>query len=104
MRITTTTNTVIKMFMDEEEAWALQEQEIRRRVDKEFARMLESEMVPESEVDVYLSGLDEVILEIKGNGIIISEKAADKIKNLLTNCLFELDMVRHHEDQRRQWD
>lgn len=103
MRITTTTNTVINM-MDEEEAWALQEQEIRRRVDKEFARMLESEMVPESEVDVYLSGLDEVILEVKGNGIILSEKAADKIKNLLTNCLFELDMARHHEDQRRQWD
>lgn len=66
-------------MMDEEEAWALQEQEIRRRVDKEFARMLESEMVPESEVDVYLSDIDEIILEVKGNGIIISEKAADKI-------------------------
>lgn len=103
MRITTTTNTVINM-MDEEEAWALQEQEIRRRVDKEFARMLESEMVPESEVDVYLSDIDEIILEVKGNGIILSEKAADKIKNLLTNTLFELDMARHHEDQRRQWD
>ena len=102
MKIFITTNTVINM--DEEEAWALQEQEIRRRVDKEFTRMLESEMVPESEVDVYLSGLDEIILEIKGNGIMLSEKSADKIKNLLTNCLFELDMARHHEDQRRQWD
>ena len=92
------------MFMDEEEAWALQEQEIRRRVDKEFARMLESEMVPKSGVDAYLSGDDEIILEIKGNGIKITEEAASKICNFLANCLFELDMARHHEDQRRQWD
>ena len=90
-------------MMDEEEAWALQEQEIQRRVDKEFARMMESEMVPESQVDAYLSDLDEIILEIKGNGIILSEKAADRIQHLLSNCLFELDMARHNEDERRQW-
>ena len=91
-------------MMDEEEAWALQEQEIRRRVDKEFTRMLESEMVPKSQVDAYLSGDDEIILEIKGNGIKITEEAASKICNFLANCLFELDMARHNEDQRRQWD
>ena len=52
-------------------------------------------------VDSYLNGQDEVILEVDGDGWIITEAQADKLKAALEVVLRELDDL--HAENDAQW-
>jgi hypothetical protein len=78
--------------------------------DAEIDRLAESkldEMLshPVESVDVYESGIDEIILEINGNGLIVTERQLDELLNKALFILQERDRMNHEEmDKRRQWD
>ncbi len=78
--------------------------------DEEIDRLAESKLdemlsEPVDSVDLYESGIDEIILEINGNGIILTEKQLDEIINKGLFLLQERDRMNHEEmDKRRQWD
>ena len=78
--------------------------------DEEIDRLAESKLdemlsEPVDSVDLYESGIDEIILEINGNGVIITEKQLDEIINKGLFLLQERDRMDYEEmDKRRQWD
>jgi|DEB0MinimDraft_10_1074344.scaffolds.fasta_scaffold06652_5 hypothetical protein len=78
--------------------------------DEEIDRLAESKLdemlsEPVDSVDLYESGIDEIILEINGNGVIITEKQLDEIINKGLFLLQERDRMNYEEmDKRRQWD
>jgi hypothetical protein len=76
--------------------------EIDRLAESKFDEMLSE---PVDSVDLYESGIDEIILEINGNGIILTEKQLDEIINKGLFLLQERDRMNYEEmDKRRQWD
>ena len=78
--------------------------------DAEIERLAESKLdeilsEPVESVDIYESGIDEIILEINGNGLIITERQLDELLNKALFLLQERDRMNHEEqDKRRQWD
>ena len=59
---------------------------------------------PVESVDIYEGGLDEIILEINGNGVVITERQLDEILNKGLFMLQERDRMNEEQDKRRQWD
>ena len=78
--------------------------------DAEIERLAESKLdeilsEPVESVDIYESGIDEIILEINGNGLIVTERQLDELLNKALFLLQERDRMNHEEqDKRRQWD
>lgn len=78
--------------------------------DAEIDRLAESKLddilsEPVESVDIYESGIDEIILEINGNGLIVTERQLDELLNKALFLLQERDRMNHEEqDKRRQWD
>lgn len=78
--------------------------------DAEIDRLAESKLdeilsEPVESVDIYESGIDEIILEINGNGLIVTERQLDELLNKGLFLLQERDRMNHEEqDKRRQWD
>ena len=61
----------------------------------------DSSLLEADKVDAYLNGQDEVILEVDGNGWVITEAQADKLKSALEVVLRELDDL--HAENDAQW-
>lgn len=78
--------------------------------DEEIDRLAESKLddilsEPVESVDIYESGIDEIILEINGNGLIVTERQLDELLNKALFLLQERDRMNYEEqDKRRQWD
>jgi hypothetical protein len=78
--------------------------------DAEIDRLAESKLdeilsEPVESVDIYESGIDEIILEINGNGLIVTERQLDELLNKALFLLQERDRMNYEEqDKRRQWD
>ena len=78
--------------------------------DAEIERLAESKLdeilsEPVESVDIYESGIDEIILEINGNGLIVTERQLDELLNKALFLLQERDRMNYEEqDKRRQWD
>lgn len=78
--------------------------------DAEIDRLAESKLDdilsgPVESVDIYESGIDEIILEINGNGLMVTERQLDELLNKALFILQERDRMNYEEqDKRRQWD
>ena len=68
--------------------------------DAEIERLAESKLddilsEPVESVDIYESGIDEIILEINGNGLIVTERQLDELLNKALFLLQERDRMNY---------
>jgi hypothetical protein len=72
---------------------------VRQEVDKFFDDLVVND------VDVYLGGDNSIVLELDGNGVILTPEALSKLSDLSTWTLQEYDEAMSEEDdKRRQYD
>ena len=72
---------------------------VRQEVDQFF------DDLEVSDVDVYLGGDNSIVLELDGNGIILTPDALAKLSDLSTWAVQEYDEAMSEEDDKqRQWD
>ena len=72
---------------------------VRQEVDKFFDDLVVND------VDVYLGGDNSIVLELNGNGFVLTPEALDKLSDLSTWTVQEYDDVMSEEDdKKRQWD
>jgi hypothetical protein len=72
---------------------------VRQEVDKFFDDLVVND------VDVYLGGDNSIVLELDGNGIILTPDALAKLSDLSTWAVQEYDEAMSEEDDKqRQWD
>lgn len=72
---------------------------VRQEVDKFFDDLVIND------IDVYLGGDNSIVLELNGNGFVLTPEALDKLSDLSTWTVQEYDDVMLEEnDKQRQWD
>jgi hypothetical protein len=72
---------------------------VRQEVDKFFDDLVVND------VDVYLGGDNSIVLELDGNGIILTPDALAKLSDLSTWAVQEYDEAMSEEDDKqKQWD
>lgn len=57
-----------------------------------------------NDVSVNMDKQYNIILTLGGQSFMLDEQAAERIQSHMTNFLFEIDMMHHEEEQRRQFD
>ncbi len=72
---------------------------VRQEVDKFFDDLVVND------VDVYLGGDNSIVLELNGNGFVLTAEALSKLSDLSTWTLQEYDdALSEEDDKQRQWD
>ena len=79
------------------------EEAVNERVQQEVDKFFDDLVV--SEVDVYLGGDNSIVLELNGNGFVLTPEALDKLSDLSTWTVQEYDdAMSEEDDKRRQYD
>jgi hypothetical protein len=72
---------------------------VRQEVDKFFDDLVVND------VDVYLGGDNSIVLELNGNGFVLTPEALAKLSDLSTWTVQEYDdALSEEDDKQRQWD
>ena len=72
---------------------------VRQEVDKFFDDLVIND------IDVYLGGDNSIVLELNGNGFVLTPEALDKLSDLSTWTVQEYDdAMSEEDDKRRQYD
>ena len=72
---------------------------VRQEVDKFFDDLVVND------VDVYLGGDNSIVLELNGNGFVLTPEALTKLSDLSTWTVQEYDdAMSEEDDKRRQYD
>lgn len=79
------------------------EEAVNERVQQEVDKFFDDLVV--NEVDVYLGGDNSIVLELNGNGFVLTPEALDKLSDLSTWTVQEYDdAMSEEDDKRRQYD
>ena len=76
---------------------------VNERVQQEVDKFFDDLVV--NEVDVYLGGDNSIVLELNGNGFVLTPEALTKLSDLSTWTVQEYDdAMSEEDDKRRQYD
>ena len=79
------------------------EEAVNERVQQEIEKFFDDLII--ADVDVYLGGDNSIVLELNGNGFVLTPDALAKLSDLSTWTLQEYDEAMSEEDdKRRQYD
>lgn len=79
------------------------EEAVNERVQQEVDKFFDDLVV--NDVDVYLGGDNSIVLELNGNGFVLTPEALDKLSDLSTWTVQEYDdAMSEEDDKRRQYD
>lgn len=79
------------------------EEAVNERVQQEVEKFFDDLII--SDVDVYLGGDNSIVLELNGNGFVLTPDALAKLSDLSTWTVQEYDdAMSEEDDKRRQYD
>ena len=79
------------------------EEAVNERVQQEVDKFFDDLII--ADVDVYLGGDNSIVLELNGNGFVLTPDALAKLSDLSTWTVQEYDEAMSEEDdKRRQYD
>ena len=79
------------------------EEAVNERVRQEVEKFFDDLVV--NDVDVYLGGDNSIVLELNGNGFVLTPEALTKLSDLSTWTVQEYDdAMSEEDDKRRQYD
>jgi len=79
------------------------EEALNERVRQEVEKFFDDLVV--NDVDVYLGGDNSIVLELNGNGFVLTPEALAKLSDLSTWTVQEYDdAMSEEDDKRRQYD
>ncbi len=79
------------------------EEAVNERVQQEVEKFFDDLII--ADVDVYLGGDNSIVLELNGNGFVLTPDALAKLSDLSTWTVQEYDdAMSEEDDKRRQYD
>lgn len=79
------------------------EEAVNERVQQEIEKFFDDLII--ADVDVYLGGDNSIVLELNGNGFVLTPDALAKLSDLSTWTVQEYDdAMSEEDDKRRQYD
>ena len=79
------------------------EEAVNERVQQEVDKFFDDLII--ADVDVYLGGDNSIVLELNGNGFVLTPDALAKLSDLSTWTVQEYDdAMSEEDDKRRQYD
>ena len=79
------------------------EEAVNERVRQEVDKFFDDLVI--NDIDVYLGGDNSIVLELNGNGFVLTPEALDKLSDLSTWTVQEYDdAMSEEDDKRRQYD
>ncbi len=79
------------------------EEAVNERVQQEVDKFFDDLVI--NDIDVYLGGDNSIVLELNGNGFVLTPDALAKLSDLSTWAVQEYDdAMSEEDDKKRQWD
>lgn len=79
------------------------EEAVNERVQQEVDKFFDDLVI--NDIDVYLGGDNSIVLELNGNGFVLTPDALAKLSDLSTWTVQEYDdAMSEEDDKKRQWD